>query len=280
MTRAVVVDTHAHYWQPPADGKLKLAATDKPIDPAAFAELMDSAGVSRLLQVTRYFETDDDYSLVGAAAHPERFRVLGKFEPAMLADPASLAAWSARTGIVGLRVFTHPTDPSLFAPSADDFWSAVEELRLPVSIYAPGFAGGIGEIASAHPALPIVLDHAGTNVFAQTPPSERFEEWDAMLAMADLPNIFVKASALPEAAQETFPYPRAQERLLGLCAEFGAQRVMWGSNYTPAASVGSYQQLAEFARLAVAPLAITDRHEVLVGAAGRFFGLTRWIEGD
>ncbi|MCU1413570.1 MAG: hypothetical protein JWN80_910 [Microbacteriaceae bacterium] len=279
MTRASVVDTHAHYWQPSATEIVNLAATDKPIDPAAFGKLMDSAGVSRLLQVTRYFDADD-YSLAGAAAHPDRFKVLGKFERSMLDNPASLAGWSARAGIVGLRVFTLPTEPALFASEADAFWTAAENLRLPVSIYAPGFTDGFRKVAAAHPGLPIVLDHAGTNVFAQTPVSARFDEWDAVLALADLPNIFVKASALPEATRETFPYPQAQERLLDLCATFGPQRVMWGSNYTPAASAGTYEQLAEFARLAVSPLAESEQLEVLSGTAGRFFGVTRWIQGD
>ncbi len=279
MTRTTQVDTHAHYWEPSASEVVNLAATDQPIEPAAFAALMESAGVDRLLQVTRYFD-NDDYSLKGAAEHPDRFRVLGKFLPTMLTDAASLAEWSARDGIVGLRIYTRPTDPALFGPAGEQFWSEAERLRLPVSIYTPGFTDGIRAVASAHPSLQIVLDHAGTNVFPQTPPAERFEEWDAVLALAELPNIFVKASALPEATREAFPYPRAQERLLALCAGFGARRVMWGSNYTPAASAGSYEQLAEFARLAVAPLAESDQRDVLAGTAGRFFGLTHWIEGD
>ncbi|MES2169524.1 MAG: amidohydrolase family protein [Actinomycetota bacterium] len=279
MTRAAVVDTHAHYWQPSASEVVNLAATDQPIDPASFVMLMDSAGVSRLLQVTRYFDTDD-YSLAGAAAHPTRFRVLGKFQHSMLTDPGSLAAWSARNGVVGLRVFTIPAEHALYTSAADGFWSTAESLRLPISIYAPGFTEGIARVATAHPDLRIVLDHAGTNVMTATPPEHRFEEWDATLELAAVPNIFVKASALPEATGESFPYPRAQERLHALCTTFGANRVMWGSNYTPAARAGSYEQLTEFARLAVAPLTEPEQHSVLTGTAGRFFELIRWIEGD
>lgn len=278
MTRATVVDTHAHYWRPPTTATFQTAPTDVPIEPGAFAALMDLAGVSRLLQVTRFFDENDDYSLAGVAAHPDRFRVLGKYDESLLKDPASLSSWSKRFGIVGLRVFTHPTDESLFSAGAIDFWRTIESIRLPVSVYAPGYLADIRALAASFPGIPIVLDHAGLTVFERTPPERRFDEWDEMIAMAELPNVFAKASALPEATLESFPYPHAQDRLRSIVEAYGADRVMWGSNFTPAASVGSYEQLAEFARLGVAPLPESDRREVLSGTAGRVFGIAGWID--
>ncbi|WP_262927796.1 amidohydrolase family protein [Microbacterium sp. NIBRBAC000506063] len=206
---------------------------DRPLTPTALVGLMDASGVSNLLQVTRYFDPTDDYSLAGFAEHPDRFRVLGRFDASLLHDQEELAARVARPGMVGLRIFTYPTDARLFADAAAAFWAMVESLHLPISIYAPGHITAIREVAVSYPHIPIVLDHGGTDVFVGTDPERRFDEWDAALEMAALPNVSIKASALPEATSEAFPYPDAQRRLRELCAAYGSGRVMWGPTTRP-----------------------------------------------
>lgn len=267
-----IIDTHAHYWQQPAPAAT-LGDADRPVTYEEMVGLMRDAGVNRMLQVTRYFDLSDDYSLAGVQAHPQHFHVIGRYDSSMLRHPESLNEWYSRPGIVGLRLFAHPTDVRVFGDDADAFWSQIARLGIPVSAYAPGHLWAIGVIAQTLPDVRIVVDHAGADVFAATPAAERFLEHDTLLSLARHPNVFVKASGLPEATDEVFPYPGAQLRMRELCGIFGADRVMWGSNFTPAARVGRYSDHVEFARRATAELLPDEAAAVLHGTAERVFGL-------
>lgn len=275
-----VVDTHAHYWQRQRGESELIASHDAPVSPGEFLKLMNDSGVANLLQVTRYFDPNDDYSLAGAAEFPDRYRVIGRYRPEFLDEPGLLEGWAARENIIGLRVFSHPVEPRLFTDAAAGFWGALESLAVPVSLYVPGYLREVRDIAVTFPALSIVIDHLGARVFAATPPDERFGDWDEAMALSDVPNVFAKASGMPEGTLEAFPYPDAQARLREIVAAFGADRVMWGSNFTPSRRVGTYRELVQFARLAVRSLSFGDQRAVLRGTAGRFFRIESWLDTD
>ena len=55
---------------------------------------------------------------------------------------------------------------------------------------------------------------------------------DDLCALAGYPNLAVKASAMPAAAPDSFPYPAMQGVLRQVVDAFGAGRVFWGSDMT------------------------------------------------
>ena len=268
-----VVDAHAHYWRAPEQIPVALSPADRPVSPDRLVDLMDDAGVTMLLQVTRVFDPDDCYSIAGARRYPDRFRVIGRFARGGGDVAAALRRWRCQPYVVGMRIFDDPPDQSLTSPESDEFWKTLAELDTPVSIYAPGHPEMIAQLATRWPIITFVLDHAGTFVYERVPPEHRFDGWPDVLRLAKFPNVLVKASALPEATHEEFPYPRAQRVLRQLCDVFGPHRVMWGSNFTPSAKVGTYRQQVEFARLAVEPMSTADQAQVLAGTAVRVFRL-------
>ncbi|MFC2059241.1 amidohydrolase family protein, partial [Chloroflexota bacterium] len=58
-----------------------------------------------------------------------------------------------------------------------------------------------------------------------------FEHWSDVLDLVQVPNIYLKVSALPEATHERYPFPKAQEYMRQVYERFGPDRMIWGSNY-------------------------------------------------
>lgn len=275
-----VVDTHAHYWRADPRESAAVAHYDQPLDPDEYVALMDAAAVSHLTQITRYFDEDDHYSLEGVRRHPSRFRVIGRFRMEFLEEPGLLEEWRRDERLIALRVFARENVSRLFDDASAGFWTELERLAIPVSFYAPGWMRQLRDVALSHPKLAIALDHVGADVFPETPADARHADWDDALAFADLPQIVAKISGQPEATLEAFPYPRAQQRVHDVIDAFGAERVMWGSNFTPAVRVGSYGQLVAFARRAVAHLPEHAQRAVLRDTAGAFFDISSWLESS
>ena len=268
--RLRLVDAHAHFWSA-RGGATGSNTADRPLSAAELVALMDAFDVAMTLQVTRWFEPDDATSVRGAQAHPGRYRVLARTDSRRPDLLARVRTALLRPHVVGLRVFDVETNTDLLRPD-HDLWRLVADLHRPVCVYAPGETAHLGEIAAAHPELCLVLDHANVPLTPSSRP-RRFAAWADLLALAALPNVRVKASALPEACEEEFPFPEAQQRLTELTGVFGADRVMWGSNFTPARRVGSYDEHVQFAWLATAMLPTESQEAVLAGTADRTFGL-------
>lgn len=114
--------------------------------------------------------------------------------------------------------------------TADWFWGAAEAAQIPVMVFAPGALPEIAAIARDHPGLRLVIDH-----FA-LPLAAREEDIpgvvDQLVGLADLPNVAVKASALPSYTRESYPFPSLHEPILRAVSAFGPRRVFWGSEVT------------------------------------------------
>ncbi len=151
------------------------------------------------------------------------------------------------------------------------FWAAASESGLPLTVYRPEQLQEIGEVAAMNPGLTLVIDHAAALLDGD--PRVAFSVAPALAGLSRHPNVVIKASGLPQATGEAFPFVLAQRRLLEVVEQFGAERVMWGSNFTGSRGVEGYSELVEYARDAVSGLSDADRHAVLCGTAARVFGL-------
>jgi predicted TIM-barrel fold metal-dependent hydrolase len=223
------------------------------------------------LQVTRWFEPDDSSSISGARAHLGRFAVVARADSRRTDLPDRVRTALADPLVVAARVFDLETNLDVLRPE-HELWPAIANLGKPVCVYAPGHSERLAAIAERHPDLCLVVDHAGVPLSDSSRPY-RWLDWAGVLQLASVPNVCVKASALPEACDEVFPYRNAEQRFLALVDTFGARRVMWGSNYTPALRAGTYDQHVDFARRAAAQLPDGEADAVLAGTATRVFGL-------
>lgn len=232
----LIVDGQVHIWDadsPERPWPLEARGLEHREVPLGAAELlgeMDRAGVTRAVLVPPSWEGDrNDVALRAASEHPERFGVMGRLdirEP----DPARTRGWLSQPGMLGIRLTFHrpPHRRWLTDGTADWFWPAAEAARVPVMVYAPGQAKALGEIASRHPQLPLIIDHIGLGLEVH---GEGIGPAIApVLELADRPNVAVKVSALPCYVSEPFPFPSLRPHVQRVLEAFGPSRCFWGSD--------------------------------------------------
>jgi L-fuconolactonase len=126
-------------------------------------------------------------------------------------------------------------------------------------------------LAKEVPELSIVIDH-----LAKPPIKDRgWEPWASLLSRAaEAPNVYAKVSGLNTAADfETWTAQDLQPYIDHAIASFGADRLMFGSDWPVAILAGDYQKVWEETNLALADLRPDDRSAILGGTANAVYGL-------
>jgi L-fuconolactonase len=219
------------------------AHLSEPLGYDRLLRMMDEAGVDAAVLVPPSLEGDrNDLSLEAVQKYPERFAVMGRIA---IDDPngrAKLAAWRDRPGMLGLRLTFHRPDtrPQLDDGTADWLWPAAEEFDVPIMIHAPERLSKIGDIATRHPGLRIVVDHMG---FARETMDDKAVEGAARVAtLARHRNVFVKVSALPCFTSEPYPFRNLNAPLRRVIDAFGPRRAFWGTDLSRMLAQCSYRQ--------------------------------------
>jgi L-fuconolactonase len=214
-----------------------------PLTHTKLLTLMEEAGVGRVILVPPSLDGDrNDLCLAAAAAHPDKFAVMGRIFVDRPSAREKLADMKQQKGMLGLRLTFHRDNdrPLLTNGAADWLWPAAERLGLPVMVHAPERLAVIGDIAERHPDLKLIIDHMG---FArETVDSQVDAGADRILALARYPNVFVKVSALPCYSTQAYPFRNLHEPLKRIVDGFGVRRSFWGSDFSRLPSGCSYRQ--------------------------------------
>lgn len=278
-----VVDTHLHYWRWPLDAESREKAEaqarhssspdEEELPYAAVAATIRHAGVEHAMQVTRTLSGfDNDYSVEGARQFSGTFRVCGRFDPTGPDLPGRLRLFMSDPTMAAIRLFWYSADDSWLNDGAmDAFWHEAETLDVPTCVYAPHNLGALHDVATRYPALRLIVDHLGANLFS--PLGHRFDHWQEVRRLHSFENVYLKVSALPEATGERFPFPAAQERIREVYELFGPDRLMWGSNYPLTTRVCTYTEAVDLIRVGCEFLTVEDRAKVLGATATKVFDL-------
>lgn len=271
-----IADAQVHIWAPNtperpwAPGNMH---RDPPLDAPELLREMDAAGVMRAILVPPSIDADrNDLALAAAQQFPDRFAVMGRLNPDLPDARAQVAAWrSSQPGMLGLRYsFNRPHMIAALAEGTLDWlWKEAEQARLPVMmLIETEMAPSIGRIAARHPALRIVLDHLGLTQGKCD--DEAFAGHDAVLALAKLPNVAIKASALPCHTKDVYPYRKLHPHLKRVYDAFGPQRIFWGTDLSRLPC--SYQQAISMFTEEIPWLSAADKAWIM----GR--GLCEWLD--
>lgn len=115
----------------------------------------------------------------------------------------------------------------------------------------------------ACPRVQIINCHVGG------PPEEG---WQERALLARHPRAWVDLAALPLLVdrQAEYPYVEAQECVRWAVDAFGAERVMWGTDYPATLNAGTYGQLLGWIRDHCSFLTAAQKAAILGGNAARF----------
>jgi L-fuconolactonase len=214
---------------------------------------MDAVGVDGAVLVSPFsmYRYDASYAKEVYAAHPSRFRLVKPVDPTDPRVTDTIADWAATKGTVGIRVFlrdTASTDPA--DPAINRVLAEAGRHSLPVNLACTGRLEQAGQLAARNPGTQLVIDHLGLQQPPAPPaPPQPFGELAKVLALAAHPNIAIKISGACTLSHEPFPYKDIWDPLGRIFDAFGFNRCMWGTDWTRAVALLTYQQGVEAFRL-------------------------------
>jgi len=217
---------------------------------------MDAVGVDGAVLVSPFsmYGYDASYALEVYAAHPGRFGLVKPVDPNDPGVADTIAEWAATKGTIGIRVMmrdnvsTDPADPGL-----NRVLAAAARHSLPVNLMCWGRQGQAGQLAARNPNTQLVIDHLGLQQpFEPPPPAQPWADLPKVLALAAHDNVAIKISGACTLSHEPFPYKDIWDPLGRIFDAFGFDRCLWGTDWTRAINLLTYEQGVEAFR-------VTDR---------------------
>ena len=277
----MIVDTHTHVvasdqerWPlNPAGVGSDWYRTD-PVPVERLAQVTADAGVDAVVLVQAYgaYTYDNRYVVDAAAYDLERLTSVAIVDFEDPATPALLRELAARPGFSGVRMFplTDPAAPQpewLDDPRTDVVWETCAELGLRMLIaMLPVQFPRLRRMLDRFPDQIVALEHCAFVSFADGSP---FADAAELFACAAHPNLQLKVtSTVFEGAEAAGVDPR--DVLDRLVAEFGADRLMWGSDW-PQTRDRPYADLLALARHACERQSPEDAARILGGNAVRLW---------
>lgn len=195
---------------------------------------MNEAGITRSVNCPAIWDPDAmGYAVEAGRLHPERFATLGWFDLDVSADESLVEHWINQPGMRGLRfvLATPELLERLQIGKLDWLWAVAEQRDIPVGLFVmPQHLPLVGDIAARHPRMRLLIDHLAVHPFAKLP--EAAAHLNTLLALAQHPNIAVKATGVPSMATDSYPFASTHEVLRQTFNAFGAERMFWGSDIT------------------------------------------------
>ncbi|MBN4064141.1 amidohydrolase [Dehalococcoides mccartyi] len=231
----MIIDTHCHAGQ----------NWFLPIESLEFE--MNRAGVDAAVLIQHGGTYDNDYLFTEAAKRGDRFKVVVLVDPAD-PDPLGTLEKLAEQGAAGVRIA--PDGEFNALSGATDLWRKAGDLGLVVSSLGDDkrFASDrFKKIIDDCPETQIVIEHlAGVGI--TDPP---YTDYESALECAQRPNTTIKVPGLGEITTRPprllpeFRFDNIPPLFEMAYEAFGANRMMWGSDYPPSAGREGYGNTLE-----------------------------------
>ncbi len=217
---------------------------------------MDAVGVDGAIFVSSFsmYRYDASYAVDVQRANPDRLAIVKPVDPDDPDVADVIADWKSTQGAVAIRVFMRkeeqrsPDDPGL-----DRILRAAVNHDLPVNIlFWDNIEAGTAVI-DRHPDTRFVIDHLAI-LQPSTPPAplEPWADLPKVLDLARRENAVIKVSGACTLSHEPYPFEDIWDPLARVFDAWGIERCLWGTDWTRAHAVVSYEH-------AVRPFLETDR---------------------
>jgi predicted TIM-barrel fold metal-dependent hydrolase len=217
---------------------------------------MDAVGVDGALLVSPFsmYRYDASYAIDVHVAHPGRFALIKPVDPTDPNVADTIADWASTRGAVAIRLMLRPEVTSDAGdPGLNRVLAAAARHALPVNLLCWGRLEQADLLAARNPNTVLVIDHLGLQQpFEPPPPAQPFVDLPKLLKLAAHDNVRVKISGACTLSHEPFPYKDLWGPLGRIFDAFGFDRCMWGTDWTRAVALLTYEQGVEAFR-------VTDR---------------------
>ena len=213
---------------------------------------MDAIGVDGAILISPFsmYQYDASYALEVNAKHPGKFGLVRPFDPTSETIADDVAQWTATPSVVGSRIMLTAQEYEADHPGLNAIFAACARAGVPLNLMSSGKLPLVTELARRNPDTQVIIDHVGlVQPFVPPAPPEPFADLPNVLAAAELDNVAIKISGACTLSHEPFPYPDIWEPLSRVFDAYGLERCMWGTDWTRAVRVLTYEQGVEAFRV-------------------------------
>jgi L-fuconolactonase len=281
MTVSPVVDAHHHFWRVArGDYHWMTPAMGEPLYrdylPDDMAPLLRKAGIDKTVVVQAAATEEETEFLLDIAGQAEFVAgVVGWLDMEDARFEAKLDALMRRPKFVGLRPMLQDLDDDAYIlrPPVLANLRIVAERGVAFDFLTfPRHLENVAKALESAPSLRAVIDHVSKPGIA----SGAFEDWAVGLQrVADFPGVFCKLSGMITEARHDAWRPHDLKPYVDHALHaFGADRLMFGSDWPVCLLAGSYAEALNALRTILDPRLSADQQEAVYGLnAVRFYRL-------
>jgi L-fuconolactonase len=288
VTRAGIIDAHAHVFRPAAvssRGVDQLAPADRDAPVGDLLELMGSNGVDAAVLVP--LDAHDDYVAHVLGEHPNAFAAIAvatssELHAGSARGVESLRARQDRFGFHGLRTqwLGEPGHPVTDSPALPILRYLAEEGLLLWTYLPPDQLPLLPDVVRELPELRVVLNHLGFcphDMWVDEHRRPRFDDpfpestVQQVLRLSEAGGVHLMVSGQYALSTEEPPYPDLFGVTRRFAESYGPQRMLWASDYPWTRDVPGYRTLLDVVPAALPDLDADGLAWVLGGTARTLF---------
>jgi predicted TIM-barrel fold metal-dependent hydrolase len=243
-----IIDAQVHAYEHDHPGRPWAAVLHGPasVTGDAMIAAMDAVGVDAaiLVSVFTMYRFDSSYAEQVYRAHPTRFRLIKPVDPTDPAVNETIDQWVKTPGTVAIRIMLNRgVSEDAADPGINRVLAAAARHNIPVNLLCWGRLDQVKQLAARNPDTRIVVDHLGLEQPYEPPLlAQPFGEIEKVLALAQHPNVVIKITGACTLSQKAYPYPDIWDPLARIFDAYGMERCLWGTDWTRAVQVLTYQQ--------------------------------------
>jgi predicted TIM-barrel fold metal-dependent hydrolase len=243
-----IIDAQVHAYEHDHPGRPWAAVLHGPasVTGDAMIAAMDAVGVDAaiLVSVFTMYRFDSSYAEQVYRAHPTRFRLIKPVDPTDPGVNETIDQWVKTPGTVAIRIMLNRgVSEDAADPGINRVLAAAARHNIPVNLLCWGRLDQVKQLAARNPDTRIVVDHLGLEQPYEPPLlAQPFGEIEKVLALAQHPNVVIKITGACTLSQKTYPYPDIWDPLARIFDAYGMERCLWGTDWTRAVQVLTYQQ--------------------------------------
>jgi len=277
------VDAHHHFWHP-ARGDYSWMPENDPIlsraySPADLANSLEALDITQTVLVQAAPTVDETEYMLGIAdATPHVAKVVGWIDFEDVSQSETLHRLAAHPKFAGVR--------PMIQDIADDDWMLRDEVQwayqkiteLNLTFDCLGFprhSNNFLTLLTRYPTMKSVIDHCMKPQFRDHSDSN-FQQWaDDMTRLAKETNVYCKLSGLVTECDTDWSLETLKPYTDHLLNVFGAERIMWGSDWPVVRLRCEYDNWYELARGLTAELPSSECDRLFSGTASEFYGIQK-----
>jgi L-fuconolactonase len=271
-----IIDAQVHAYEHDHPGRPWAAVLHGPdsVTGEDMIAAMDAVGVDAaiLVSVFTMYRFDSSYAEQVYRTHPKRFRLIKPVDPTDPGVNETIEDWVKTPGTVAIRIMLNRgVSEDAADPGINRVLAAAARHNIPVNLLCWGRLDQVKQLAARHPDTRIVVDHLGLQQPYEPPPLETpFGELSKVLSLAEHSNVAIKITGACTLSQKAYPYPDIWDPIARIFDAYGFERCMWGTDWTRAVKVLTYQQGVDAFKL-TDRLSASEREALMGGSLQKIY---------